>query len=140
AAITSVWSSEAGMYEGMTLFPPTGEVVVSNTESGGPIAETIRRVRAGANTDVTRFNYLSLSGGNIQDIEGLAFASGTITGGTTPPSPYYAVNRTSSIFTVDPAAGLTTLLTSSSPFALDALAFDGTNGVLYYVQNSDSTM
>ncbi|HEX2751049.1 MAG TPA: hypothetical protein VHM91_23780, partial [Verrucomicrobiales bacterium] len=141
ATITGVMSSEANsMYEGMTLFPQTGEVVVANTESGNSIAETIRRVRPGANNDVTRFNYLSLSGSTIQDVEALSFSSGTVTGGTTPPAPYYAVNRTGSIYTVDPQNGLTTILSASAPFALDAIAFDGANGVLYYVQNSDSTM
>ncbi len=141
AAITGVMSSEANsMYEAMTVFPPTGELVAANTESGNSIAETIRRVRAGANNDTTRFNYLSLSGGNISDIEGLSFLSGTITGGTAPPAPYYAVSRSNTIYTVDPTNGLTTILTASAPFTLDALAYDGGNNVIYYVQNNDTNI
>ncbi|HWB04350.1 MAG TPA: hypothetical protein VG796_15075, partial [Verrucomicrobiales bacterium] len=141
AAITGTMSSEANsMYEAMSIFPQTGEVVVANTESGNGIAETIRRVRPGANNDVTRFNSLTVSGYNLPDIEGMAFPSGTLTGGVSPPAPYYAVNRTSNIYTIDPSTGVTTILTGSAPFALDAVAYDGNTGDVYYIQNSDATI
>ena len=140
-AITGLFSTEAGSkYEGMAAYAPTGEIVGSNTESGTSLAESISRVRSGANNDLTRFNYGTLSGGALINLEGISFATGTVTGGNTPPAPYFAVNRTNSIFRVDPSTGVTTTLTASAPFTLDAIAYDSGNGVLYYIQNSNTTI
>ena len=141
AAITGTISTDANTkYEGLAFFPATGEIVGADSDSGTPDATSVRRIRPGANNDLTRFNYSTISSSSLQDIEGLAFTGGTITSSNTPPPPYYAVNRTSSIFRVDPVTGITTTATSSAPFALDAIALDGANGVLYYVQNSDTAI
>jgi len=141
-AIQSVVSSDAGTkYEGMAIYGPTGEILGANSDSGTGDALTIRRVRTGSgNNDLNRFNYATLSSSNLSDIEGLAFAGGSVSSSTTPPPPYFAVNRTSSIYRVDPATGVTTTESSAAPFTLDAIAHDGDNGVLYYIQNSNTTI
>ncbi len=141
-AITSVVSSDTfTKYEGFTVFSPTGEIVGANSDSGTTDALHIRKVRPGdGNNDLNRFNYASLSASFLSDLEGLAFPGGTLTTSTTPPAPYFAINRTNSIFRIDPSNGITTTATSSAPFNLDAIAYDATAAVLFYVQNSNTTI
>jgi uncharacterized delta-60 repeat protein len=141
-AILSLVSSDASTkYEGLAVYPLTGEILGANADSGTADAQTIRRIRTGDGiNDLTRFHYATLSGNALTDLEGLAFAAGSVSSSTAPPPPYFAVNRTSSIFRVDPATGTTTTATSSAPFNLDAIAYDAAGGVLYYVQNSNTTI
>jgi len=142
AAITGVNSNDpAAKYEGLAAFAATGELVGANADSGTPEALHIRRVRSGdGSNDLNRFSYATLSGNVLQDLEGLTFSGGSVGTSTTPPPPYYAVNRSTSIFRVDPASGVVTTATASAPYTLDAIALDSANGVLYYVQNSNTTI
>jgi uncharacterized delta-60 repeat protein len=141
AAITGVFSSDTGTrYEGLNAFGPTGEVIASNTDSGDAEAETVRRIRTGTGNDSSRFNYLTLSSNALQDIEGLSFSAGSLSGGNTAPAPYFAVNRTNSIYRVDPQSGTVTVLNSAAPFTLEALTYNQVAGIIYYIQNSNTTI
>lgn len=141
AAITGVQSNDATTkYEGLAVFAATGELLGANSDSGTPDAVHVRRVRSGAGNDLNRFNYATLSSSVLQDLEGLTFPGGSVGTSTTPPPPYYAINRTTSIYRVDPVTGIVTTASVSAPFTLDAIALDAANGVLYYVQNSNTTI
>lgn len=141
AAITGVHSADTPVkYEGLAMFAPTGELVGSSTDSGTPDAESIRRIRAGNSNDTTRFNYSTLSAGLLTDIEGVSFSSGSVSSSNAAPPDYFAINRTNSIFRVNPQDGIVTTVTSSAPFTLDAVAYNATDRLIYYVQNSNTTI
>ncbi len=52
-------------------------------------------------------------------------------------APYYGINGSRTIFTIDPAGGGTTVLTTTMPFVADALAHDKAGDCLFYVEGSD---
>ena len=53
---------------------------------------------------------------------------------STRMAPYYGVNRTRTIFSVDPVTAATAVVTTAAPFALESIAFDNAAGVLYYIE------
>ena len=58
---------------------------------------------------------------------------------STRMAPYYGVNRTRTIFSVDPVTAATAVVTTAAPFALESIAFDKAAGVLYYIETGATT-
>lgn len=50
---------------------------------------------------------------------------------------FYAVDGTSNLYRLDPVSGLNITIDSAAPYNLGALAYDGTRGYLFYLQDTD---
>jgi hypothetical protein len=57
--------------------------------------------------------------------------------GAGPVFAYYGVNRTKSIYTVNPLTGETSVLDATAPYNLESIALDPASSVLYYLEAVD---
>lgn len=144
-AITGVFSTDSASFEALASFNVSGEVLGVNSDTGSPANEVMTVVNGGSN-DTSRFNAAAVSGGTLTDIEGSAFPVGPLSLGNSVLPPVFAVDRSTKIYRIDPANGITwatstTMIeTADALFNADAIAYDAASGLVFYSENSDTTI
>lgn len=144
-AITSVFSTDSASFEALASFNVSGELLAVNSDAGSP-ANEVRTVVSGGSNDTSRFNAATVSGGVLTDIEGSAFPVGPLSLGNSVLPPVFAVDRSTKIYRIDPANGITwatsttVIETADALFNADAVAYDAAAGIVFYSENSDTTI
>lgn len=130
--ITSVFSNDALNYWALS-FNSAGTEIIGGTSTG-----SVRRVVSGANNDLVYFNYMSQFGYGNSEAFGLP--RGNWVPYVQPPadSLFAVPGNSREIYTLSPTSGSWTLIDSSAPYNVNAIAYDRTNSILYALEDSSS--